>query len=76
MSVHPAPETPLGQPKEPLVPQSAGPRNSIHIHVLCVWKKSINNIASYTMHNILIQNGLPFVVEEETCFDINLLDFL
>ena len=76
MSVHPAPETLLGQPKEPLVPQSASPRNSIHIHVLCVWKNSINKIAIYTMHNILIQNGLPFIVKEETCFDISLLDFL
>ena len=36
----------------------------------------MNNIASYTMHNILIQNGLPFVVEEWTCFNISLLDFL
>ena len=67
MSVHPAPKTLMGQPKDPLVTQSVRPRSSIHINVLCVWKKSINNIASYTMHNILIQNGLPFVVEEETC---------
>ena len=28
------------------------------------------------MHNILIQNGLPFFIEEETCFDISLLDFV
>ena len=76
MSDHPAPDTLLGQPKEPLVPQLVRPRGSLHIHVLCVWKKSINNIASYTMHNILIQNGLAFVVEEETCFDISLLDFV
>ena len=57
MSVHPAPETLLGQPKEPLVPQSVRPRSSLHIHVLCVWNKSINNITSYTMRNILITTG-------------------
>lgn len=34
-----------GYPKQQQVPLSGRARNSLYIHVLCVWKKSINNIA-------------------------------
>ena len=60
------------QPRNPSgsASHSVRPSSSLHLHLLCVWKKSINNIASYTMRNILIQMGLwGFVFDEGTCFN-------